>query len=158
MNRKNIMLLIAVAVASAFTTLLLVNERAPDQVMASDSMNEAERGPHGGRLLQDGELAAELSIFETGMPPEFHLYAYKNGEPLDPDEFSASVELERLGGARDSFTFAPEGDYLRGFGVVREPHSFDVHVAVIHAGKSLQWQYENYEGRTEIPQRIALDS
>jgi cobalt-zinc-cadmium efflux system membrane fusion protein len=158
MNRTNIMLLIAVAIASVFTTLLLVNEPAPDQVTASASMNEAERGPHGGRLLQDGDFAVELSIVETGMPPEFHLFAYENGEPLDPDKFSASVELGRLGGARDSFTFAPEGDYLRGFGVVREPHSFDVHVAVSHAGKSFQWQYENYEGRTEIPQRIALDS
>jgi cobalt-zinc-cadmium efflux system membrane fusion protein len=158
MNRTNIMLMIAVAVASVFTTLLLVNEPAPDQVAASKSMDEAERGPHGGRLLQDGDFAVELSIVETGMPPEFHLYAYENGEPLDPGQFSASVELERLGGARDSFTFAPEGDYLRGFGVVREPHSFDVHVAVSHAGKSLQWQYENYEGRTKIPQRIALDS
>jgi len=152
------MLLIAVAIASVFTTLLLVNGPAPDQVTASASMNEAERGPHGGRLLQDGDFAVELSIVETGMPPEFHLFAYENGEPLDPDKFSASVELGRLGGARDSFTFAPEGDYLRGFGVVREPHSFDVHVAVSHAGKSFQWQYENYEGRTEIPQRIALDS
>jgi cobalt-zinc-cadmium efflux system membrane fusion protein len=59
---------------------------------------------------------------------------------------------------RDSFTFAPEGNYLRGFGVVREPHSFDVHVVVTHAGKSLQWEYENYEGRTVIPERIAYDS
>jgi cobalt-zinc-cadmium efflux system membrane fusion protein len=158
MNRTNILLLIAVAIVSVFTTLLLVNRSAPDQVMAPDSMNDTERGPHGGRLLQDGSFAVELTIVETGMPPEFHLYAYENGAPLNPDQYSASVELGRLGGMRNSFTFAPEGDYLRGFGVVREPHSFDVHVAVTHAGKSFQGEYENHEGRTVIPQRIAHDS
>jgi cobalt-zinc-cadmium efflux system membrane fusion protein len=37
---------------------------------------EFERGPHRGRMLRDGDFAVEITIFETGVPPEFHVYAY----------------------------------------------------------------------------------
>jgi cobalt-zinc-cadmium efflux system membrane fusion protein len=77
---------------------------------------------------------------------------------VPPDLISANVELGRLGGIRDSFTFVPEGDYLRGIGVVREPHSFDVYVSAIHAGRESTWHYESYEGRTTILGRIADES
>ena len=46
---------------------------------------EFERGPHGGRLLEDGELAVELTIFEEGVPPELRAYLYRDGEPRSPD-------------------------------------------------------------------------
>jgi cobalt-zinc-cadmium efflux system membrane fusion protein len=92
------------------------------------------------------------------VPPEFHIYAYESGEQLDTSQFSASVELERLGGIRDVFDFTPEGGYLRGLGVVAEPHSFDVSVTVTYAGEPRHWQYESHEGRTEITERIAIES
>ncbi len=43
---------------------------------------------------------------------------------------TVEVELQRLGGEHERFTFRPEGEYLRGSGVVAEPHSFDVTVRV----------------------------
>jgi len=165
MNRNNLTLLIAVAFFSALITFLLVRAFAPGQMAATNSTGEsqyaegeAERGPHGGRLLEDGTFAVELVIAESGIPPEFHIYAYDSGEPLDADQFSATVELGRLGETRESFSFVPEGEYLRGIGPVREPHSFDVYVGANYAGTSRKWDYESYEGRTEIPDRIAVDS
>jgi cobalt-zinc-cadmium efflux system membrane fusion protein len=165
MTRNIPTLLILVAAFSALTTFLLVRAFAPDQMLATDSKGgsvlidgEASRGPNGGRLLEQGGFAVELVIAEGGIPPEFHLYGYNNGVQLAVDEFSASVELGRLGGIRDTFGFIPEGDYLRGIGVVREPHSFDVYVTAEYAGNSQEWHYESYEGRTSIPERIAIDS
>jgi membrane fusion protein, heavy metal efflux system len=43
-----------------------------------------ERGPHRGRLLSDGDFALELQIFEDGVPPEYHVYLFRNGKPLPP--------------------------------------------------------------------------
>ncbi|HET9484578.1 MAG TPA: efflux RND transporter periplasmic adaptor subunit [Xanthomonadales bacterium] len=119
---------------------------------------EFERGPHRGRLLRSGDFALELTIFETGVPPEFHLYAYRDGEPVPPESVTATVELTRLGGSVDRFTFTPQADYLLGSGTVVEPHSFDVAVAARHGGREHRWTYASYEGRTTIPAAIAAAS
>ncbi len=165
MTRNNPTLLVLVAACSALTTFLLIRALAPDQILATDSTSntefaggEAARGPNGGRWLEKGEFAVELVIAEGGIPPEFHLYGYNSGVQLAGDEFSASVEIGRLGTITESFRFVPEGDYLRGIGIVSEPHSFDVYVTAEYSGKSQDWHYESYEGRTLIPDRIANDS
>jgi len=109
-----------------------------------------ERGPHRGRMLRDGEFAIEMTIFEDGVPPEFHVYAYRNNEPIDPSQVQLNVALTRLGGGVDRFNFTPQEDYLKGDAVVAEPHSFDVAVRASHDGQSHEWAYESYEGRTTI--------
>lgn len=111
---------------------------------------ELERGPHGGRLLEHGEFALELAIFEMGVPPEYRVWLFEDGKQLPPSNATVEVELIRLGGRVDRFTFHPEHDYLRGDGVVAEPHSFDVRVAAVHAGESMEWTFESHEGRTSI--------
>jgi membrane fusion protein, heavy metal efflux system len=109
-----------------------------------------ERGPHRGRMLRDGDFAIEMTIFEDGVDPEFHVYAYRNDKPVPPAQIQLSVELARLGGRVDRFAFTPQGDFLRGGGVVREPHSFDVKVRAIENGRTHNWAYASYEGRTTI--------
>lgn len=116
-----------------------------------------ERGPHRGRMLREGNFAIEMTIFEDGVEPEFHVYAYVDDKPVAPSDVELSVELTRLGGRADRFTFTPRQDYLLGGGVVHEPHSFDVKVTASHGGKSHTWAYQSYEGRTtiEAPQAAA---
>ena len=116
---------------------------------------EYERGPHRGRMLRDGDFAAELTIFEDGVEPEFHVYVYRKDKPVDPKTVQVAVELTRLGGKVDRFAFAPVEDYLRGAGVVAEPHSFDVKVRVVENGRTHQWTYASYEGRTTISAQAA---
>jgi cobalt-zinc-cadmium efflux system membrane fusion protein len=43
---------------------------------------EMERGPHRGRMLRDGNFALELSIFETGVPPQFRAYLFDHEKPV----------------------------------------------------------------------------
>jgi cobalt-zinc-cadmium efflux system membrane fusion protein len=126
--------------------------------IAVHAANEFERGPHGGRLLRDGPFALEITIFEANVQPEFRLYAYEEERPLSPRTIDATIVLSRLGGKVDEFTFAPEGDYLRGNGIVHEPHSFDVKITARHGRKSHEWSYSSYEGRTRIPAKIAADA
>src|SRR3546814_12818970 len=98
----------------------------------SDSTTEhgegekAPEGPHGGRLLTDGPLGLEVTIFENGQEPQFRIYPYWEGEPLDPGKVNLQINLSRLGGEVDRFIFRPQEDYLAGQGVVEETPSFDV--------------------------------
>lgn len=114
-----------------------------------------ERGPHRGRMLRDGDFAVEMTIFEDGVEPEFHVYAYRDDKPVAPGELQLSVELRRLGGRVDRFAFAPREDYLRGNAVVHEPHSFDVKVTAVEGGGTHRWSYASYEGRTTIAEQAA---
>ena len=114
-----------------------------------------EQGPHGGRLLEQDDFALELAIYEAGVPPEYRVWLYEDDKPLAPEAASVEVQLERLGGKRERFTFQPQGDHLRGSGVVEEPHSFDVTVRATRAGKPLEWKFESYEGRTTIAAETA---
>lgn len=111
-------------------------------------------GPHGGKLLRGDGFEVEVTIFEDEVPPEFRLYAYRDGRPIPPAELKASIELQRLD-KKDTFAFQPRRDYLLGTGVVKEPHSFDVIVRAEHGGKKSAWTYESYEGRATIAPEYA---
>ena len=119
---------------------------------------EFERGPHRGRMLRDGDFALEVTIFETNVPPQYRLYAYQDDKPLKSAEVDATVELKRLDGEVNLFTFKPEDDFLTGSGTVVEPHSFDVKVDATHAGKPHTWSFASYEGRVTIPAAVAADA
>ncbi len=114
-----------------------------------------ERGPHQGRMLRNGDFALEITIFETGVPPEFRVYPYRGGTPIEPGEVDLTIELGRLGGRVDRFEFSPQDELLRGDGFVLEPHSFDVTVKAISGGRNHEWTYESYEGRTQIDAQVA---
>lgn len=116
---------------------------------------EPEKGPHRGRMLRDDGFAIELAIFEDGVPPEYHAWPTQGGQPVPLNEVQLVVELSRLGGKVDRFAFKPDGDFLRGDGVVTEPHSFAVKVTAARAGKTSTWNYDSFEGRTNIPAKIA---
>lgn len=100
---------------------------------------EYERGPHNGRMLRDGDFALEVTIFEDGVPPEYRVYAYRGDKPLAPGDVDLTIQLKRLDGEVNTFKFAAEQDFLRGDGVVIEPHSFDVTVAAREKARSLSY-------------------
>jgi len=120
---------------------------------------EFNKGPHGGRLLESESFVLELSIFETGVPPEFRAWASLNGQPLKPDEVDLTITLTRLnsikGSKLDEIKFTPHGDALRGDSVIYEPHSFVVTINALHNGVKHNWQYDNFEGRTQIESAVA---
>lgn len=114
------------------------------------AVQEVPKGPHNGRLLTDGDFVVELAIFEDGVPPEYRAWVTRKGQPVAPEDVQLTVELARLDGEKNLFRFAPRDDFLRGDGVVTEPHSFDVTVQAQFAGKTHRWTYASYEGRVTI--------
>ena len=117
--------------------------------LAHSSEAEAERGPHGGRLLREGDFALELAIVEIGLPPEFRVWATESGVPVSLDDLDVGVTLTRLGDVIDEIAFYPQDDFLRGDAVVYEPHSFIVNVDASYSGKRYRWQYRlGHRGRS----------
>ncbi len=106
------------------------------------------RGPNGARLLSDGPLQLEVTIYETGVPPQFRVYPFDADlNPIAPRDVVLQIELHRLGGRVDRIAFRPEADYLLGEAVVEEPHSFDVEVTAQLYGQSHEWSYSQIEGK-----------
>lgn len=149
-------LFVAATVASA-AVLLVACESSQQAAPAEHAApkEDFERGPHRGRLLKDGDFSLELQIFEEGVPPEYHVYLFRNGQSLPPESATVSVELTRLDGEVNRFTFAPRGEYLLGNGTVHEPHSFSVVVEATESAASHRWTFDSFEGRTTIAQATA---
>lgn len=116
---------------------------------------EVEKGPNNGRMLRNGDFAIELAIFESGVPPEFRVFATNAGNAIVPKDIELNVKLTRLGDGVDDINFFVENDYLRGNMEIYEPHSFLVTITAKYQGKTYQWSYDNYEGRTQIADPLA---
>ena len=137
--------------------LVSISASFPSFAVSEPKVEEAEpeKGPNRGRMLRDGDFAIELSIFETGVPPEFRVWASTDGKAIDPSEVDLNVKLTRLGDGIDDINFYQEGEYLRGDMVIYEPHSFMVSLTAKYQGKTFNWQYDNFEGRTKIAEDVA---
>lgn len=119
---------------------------------------EMIKGPHGGRLLSSGDFKLEITTYETGLPPEFRVYAYdKHGgsHTAAADAVSLEIELTRAGNKVELIQFSPLQDYLRSKQTIYEPHSFEATVNARYQNNSYTWHYDNFEGRTQIPAGIA---
>ncbi len=164
MNKKQITAVVLVLLAGAGLTWFVIRNGNPAAQVSGegghggDAAAEAAKGPHGGRLLNDGEFATEVTIFERGVPPEFRVFFYDKGKPIDADAVKVSIELHRFGGRVDKIGFAKREDYLLGDKEVVEPHSFDVKVIAEHKGKTSRWEYDSYEGRTTLTPEAVKNS
>lgn len=155
MNKKTlaiVAIIVVVGIAAAAAIL-----RTPPATSTSAEAGEGSgpldypRGPHGARLLSDEALQLEMTIYETGVPPQFRIYPYDASEKaIPPSDVNLVVELHRLGGRVDRITFTPEADYLRGNEVIEEPHSFDVKVSASRSGRQHTWSYAQIEGKVQL--------
>lgn len=167
MNKKQIIAIAIVLALGAGVTLLALKKIKPAAAAGGhgdhaghgeEAAEEIERGPHRGRLLRDGDFATEITIFETGVPPQFHVYFYEKEKPVDSAQVTLTIELNRLGGRTDVIHFKKDGDYLVGDQTIYEPHSFEVKVTAERGGKTHRWQYESPEARVELSPEAAKNS
>jgi cobalt-zinc-cadmium efflux system membrane fusion protein len=145
----------------AVTYVLKLEPAAPateEHGALTPAATEYERGPHNGRLLRSGALELEITIFESGIPPEFHVFPFSGGKPLPPEKVQLTISLHRFGGRVDMIEFEPDDDYLLGKQTVVEPHSFDVDVKAVLDGQSHDWQFGSYEGRTTMAEAAAIEA
>ena len=155
--RQALAIAIVLAIGAGLATWILTTDKPLPQNVEAGEVNkpvgadaEPGRGPNGGRLFEQDGYGIELTIFEQGMEPQFRVYTYRDGKPLDPQASDVSVILERLGRAPQRFSFAPERDYLKGDAVVEEPHSFKVTIETRQGEKAYRFGYEQVEARVAM--------
>lgn len=112
------------------------------------------QGQNGGHLLKQGDFSLEISIFETGVPAEMRVYSYYAQKQLPAEQVELQVILSRLGGEQNVLQFTPEADYLLSNTVIAEPHSYSVTVNARYQDHSYSWQYDSFEGRVELNERV----
>lgn len=150
--KKNISQFLVLSVLSAFIGINPTYAGNHDHAESAEA--QEEKGPNGGKLLQQEDIQLEVTIYESGIPPEMRIYVYQDKQLLAPQDYQLNVVLDRLGGRQDQLNFTAEQNYQVGDQVIVEPHSYDVTVNLNLNGKKLQWQYDSHEGRAEIPARL----
>jgi cobalt-zinc-cadmium efflux system membrane fusion protein len=163
MNKKNTLAVAAVLAAGLLLGVAILRHDKPhahaegdehghhdEAPHAAEPAAAPDKGPHGGRLFTQDGLGLELTIFETGVAPEFRVYLYRDGKPLPPAQADVGVTLQRLGRAPESFSFSPAGAYLKGAGVVEEPHSFAATITATVGGKRHEFRFEQVEDRVTV--------
>jgi membrane fusion protein, heavy metal efflux system len=151
MNNQHTIVALVVAVCSL---LGACSDNSSGTAAELEATAADARGPNNGRLLRDGDFQVELAIFETGVPPEYRAWVSSGSAPVPPDSVDLRVTLTRLG-STDVIEFRPQRDFLRSSTGVREPHSFSVAVEASYRGRSHQWSYDSFEGRTHIEREVA---
>jgi len=161
MNKKNILAIAAVLVVGLLLGVAILRHDKPhahddehghaeEKTHAAEPAAAANKGPHGGRLFTQDGFGLELTIFETGVAPEFRVYLTLDGKPLAPAQADVGVTLQRLGRAPQAFRFQAEGAYLKGAGVVEEPHSFAATITAKLGGKHHEFRFEQVEDRVTV--------
>jgi membrane fusion protein, heavy metal efflux system len=152
--KKNILISLMILFVGLFVGFqILVTKSinaAPDghtKEVASDP--PTPRGPHNGRLFTDKDLTIEIQIHETGVPPEFHIYFYRNDQSIPVSEVNLTAKVIRMG-QTDPISFKQEKDYLLSEQVIYEPHSFKVVFDGVYQGQKHQWSFTQEEGRVHV--------
>jgi len=154
-----ILLVVAVGLAwAALRDAPPATHTSEEAAHGGEGAPEVIKGPHGGRLLEDGAFAVEVTIFERGVPPEFRVFLYDDNEPVEPESARLTIELHRFGGRVDSIAFTKKEGYLVGDREIVEPHSFDVKVMAERNGMTSHWDYPSYEGRTSMTDEAVRQS
>lgn len=168
MKNRQLPYILAILVAGLLLGYLILRQDQPTKIHSHEAgyshdadhhaAAEPAKGPHGGKYFSQGDFAAEVTIFETGVPPQFRIYFYEDGKPISDTSTNIAIQLSRLGRPVETFKFKRQADYYLGDKVVEEPHSFDVAIEVSHKGKPYHWQYSQVEARVEMPDEVLASS
>lgn len=135
-----------------FSGVLLLS--TPVLAATDDHQHQQLVGPNGGRLLEKDNFALEITFYEQDIPAEMRVYAYVQNKLVDPDLINLTVTLTRLDGEQNLIDFTAEANYLLGDLVIEDPHSFEVTVVAEYQDKAYQWNFDSFEGRSEISDRL----
>lgn len=114
-----------------------------------------EKGPNGGKILREGDLALELLVYDKGCPPHFRVYGSHNNRAIDPRDIRVAIELERLGDKKEVHQLKAGPGFLFGDREIEKPLSFFIKAAAQWQEETFEWEYSQYEGRLTLPEDLA---
>jgi cobalt-zinc-cadmium efflux system membrane fusion protein len=112
---------------------------------------EQAKGPHGGKLFEEGDFGLEVLLAEDGGDRRFHVYLFNKGKPLPANAAKVSATLTRPDGEKQEISFTAEKDTLKSNTAIAEPHVFEATVAAQTRDEPYLFTFAQEEGK------IALD-
>ncbi|MEZ0374101.1 MAG: efflux RND transporter periplasmic adaptor subunit [Candidatus Sericytochromatia bacterium] len=151
--KKNLLISLIILIVGLLAGFQIVTlkttQAAPEGHGAEVPAPKTPRGPHTGRMFTDKDLTVEVQIYETEIPPEFHIWFWRDGKPVPLDEVKFSTKIYRLG-KTDVITYKKEKDYLLSEQTIYEPHSFKAVFEGLYKGQHYQWSFSQEEGRVTV--------
>lgn len=122
------------AVIIGIAVWMIVRTRREQRAATAHHHGTAGEGAHGGVLINTGHGLAEISVFETGVPPRFRLYFYDRTQRPEKLFSAEEVTIETVlpDGSRQTFRFAEKDDFLESTSEIPEPHEFKVILTLSH--------------------------
>ena len=78
-----------------------------------EQAKELPKGPHAGKIFTQDGYGVEVVIYKQNSSPEFRVYTYEDGKPLDPATSNVMFTVNRLGHNPEKISFVKEADYLK---------------------------------------------
>lgn len=118
-----------------------------------------DEGPHGGKIVDTGHGLAEITVFETNVPPRFRLFFFdpKRAETASPPAADITVETTRGENLRQKFTFVAQGAYIEATEELPEPHEFEATLAMAHGGHTHVYPFRFEEDEHHHHSHAGLD-
>jgi nickel/cobalt transporter (NicO) family protein len=86
------------------------------------------------KIIKTDTGVANVSVFETGVPPVFRVAFSERGKAFLPEPSSVLIETVRPGGGRQIFAFVAKEGFLESTTEIPEPHEFDLTLTLSHEG------------------------
>lgn len=109
-----------------------------------------KKGPHGGRLFNQGSLSVEVLLAEQNGEARHQLWAYENGKPLPPSAITATEQVKRPQGEVQDYAFGVKDDSLVTTKMIAEPHVFEAAFVVKRGKDVVKFEFESEEGKVEL--------
>ena len=108
------------------------------------------KGPHGGKLFNEGDFGLEALLAEDGGEPRLRIWLYDKGKALAASAAKVSATVSRLTGEKQALNFAPDKDSLLSRETVPEPHAFEINIVAQTANAPFRFSFSQEEGKVEL--------
>ncbi|MFC4707908.1 efflux RND transporter periplasmic adaptor subunit [Paraburkholderia caffeinitolerans] len=116
---------------------------------ASDARGTESLGPHGGQIVADGPLSAEIVLAEKAGDARLIVYPFVDGKPV-PDRATVSATITRYDGSRELLKFTgKEGKFGSTTGIAA-PHVFDAIIGIRVDGRSGSLNFSRADGAVAL--------
>ncbi|ABC35727.1 efflux RND transporter periplasmic adaptor subunit [Burkholderia thailandensis] len=147
MQRKP--LILAGAAAAGALAIALALARAPSTSAISSAPADAPAsgaiGPHGGTMLAQGALSAEIVLSEKPDDARLVVYPFVDGKPVEKDVTVAGA-LTRYDGSRVALQFLRSGAKYTSAQSIAKPHVFDASIDVKVGARSASFPLSRADG------------
>jgi len=126
-------------------------EHDDDTEHSDDEHHEGPgKGPHGGKLFNEGDFGLEALLAEDGGEPRLRVWLYDKGKASINSSAKVNATVTRLTGEKQALNFALDKDSLLSREIVPEPHAFEISIVAQTDKEPFTFSFSQEEGKVEL--------